>query len=100
MNLPIFYTDSKDLSMLQTKWASAINPILANPANQAYILKDVKLQPGVNTINHLQDHPLNGYVIVGMQGGFSQIYDVPSSMPSKTLVLNSSAAVTVRIMVF
>lgn len=98
--LPIFNTDDRDLSMLQTKWASQLNPLLRNALANFTVLKNVELIAGDNVINHLQGRPLNGYIIVGMQGGFSQIYDVPSPMPKLTLILNSSAPVTVQIGVF
>lgn len=99
-NLPIFNTQDKDLSMLQTRWASVINPLLRNSLNNGTLLTDIVLAVGDNTINHLQGHTLNGYIIAGMQGGFSQIYDKPSPMPKLTLILNSSASVTVSLVVF
>lgn len=84
---------------MQTKWASQLNPLLSNPTNQGYILKNISLTVGNNTINHLKGSSLNGYIVVGMRGGFSQIYDVPSTMPNLTLILNSSAIVEIDLMV-
>lgn len=98
--LPIFNTDDRDLSMLQTKWASQLNPLLKNPLNSGALLENVTLAVGDNVINHMQGRKLNGYIVVGMQGGFSQIYDVPSPMPKLMLILNSSAPVTVSLVVF
>jgi len=100
MSLPIFHTEIKELAMMETRWASQLNPILSNPMNSSYTLKDVQLSVGSNTINHLQGKPLNGYIITGMRGGFSQIYDEPSTMPKLHLILNSSAAVVVNILVY
>lgn len=100
MSLPIFSSDTKDLVMLQTRWASQINPLLSNPIGQAYILKEVPLVIGNNTINHLQGRALNGYIVVGMHGAFAEIYDIPSTMPKLTLILNASAATTISLMVF
>lgn len=100
MSLPIFNTNVTELSMMQTKWASQLNPLLSNVLNKAYIIKNIKLQTGDNTINHLQDKALNGYIITRMQGSFAQIYEVPSDMPKKTLILNASAPTTVDLMVF
>lgn len=100
MSLPIFQTSDKDLNMMQTRWATEINPILGNPLNSASLLKNITLTTGNNTINHLRGVPLNGYIVAGMRGGFSQIYNVVSTMPSLTLILNSSAAVTIDLLVF
>lgn len=100
MALPIFNTDDRDLSMMQTSWASKINPLLSNQLNQAFILKNIELVVGNNTINHLQGKALNGYIIVGMHGAFAQIYDIPSALPKLTLVLNASAPTSVDIAVF
>ena len=100
MALPIFQTSDKDLNMMQTKWASMLNPLLSNSANTPYVLQNTKLVTGDNIINHLQDKVLNGYIIVGMHGSYSQIYDKVSPTPKLTLILNSSADTTVDIMVF
>lgn len=99
MALPVFNTEDRTLSQLQTKWASQLNPLLSNILSKASLL-NVKLTTGDNTINHMQGKPLNGYMVVGMQGGYSQIYDKPSSYPALTLILNSSAPVTVSLVVF
>lgn len=98
--LPIFNTQIREFSMMQTKWASVLNPLLSNPLSKSFLLEDIALSVGDNVINHLQDRILNGYMVVGMRGGFSQIYDKPSPTPNLTLILNSSAAVTVSLVVF
>lgn len=100
MSLPIFNTQDSTLSMMQVKWASQLNPLLSNTLNKAYILKNVPLAIGDNVINHLQGEALNGYIVVGMNGGYSQIYDIPSPQPKLTLILNSSAVVTISLAVF
>lgn len=100
MALPIFQSDNRIQSMMQTQWAGQINPVLANPITKGTVLNNVALVSGSNTINHLQSHPLNGYIIVGMHGAFAQIYDTPSPMPDLTLVLHASAPTVVSIYVY
>lgn len=100
MQLPVFYTDDRNFSQMQTRWASILNPMLEKPINSSNILKNVTLASGSNVINHLQGQPLNGYIIIGMHGAYAQIYDTPSSSPSKTLVLNASAPTTIDLLVF
>lgn len=100
MSLPIFNTEVRELSMLQTRWASQLNPILGNVLNSSYIIKGITLTTGDNTINHLQGRVLNGYVVVRMQTAFAEIYEVPSDMPKLTLVLNASGPTVIDLAVF
>jgi len=83
------------------KWASILNPIVANPIVNSLILKDVVLAAGDNTINHRLGRKLQGYLIVGINAA-ATIYDKQASnqMPQLTLVLNSSAGCTCNILVF
>lgn len=99
-HLPIFTTTNPDLSKMQTRWASLINPVLSNNITQSYILKNISLTTGDNTINHLQDKVLNGYLIIGMHNAYAQVYDKPSDMPKLTLILNASAPTVIDLMVF
>lgn len=99
--LPIFRTDDKDLVMLQTNWTRTLNPVIANPLNQGSILKDVSLKTGSNVINHLLGQKLQGWSLVRQRAAAS-IYDNQDSnqSPQLTLVLVSSADVSVDLMVF
>lgn len=99
-NLPIFNSDNKDLMLMQTSWKSVINPLLSNPVNQVFVIKDIKLITGNNTINHLQGRALNGYVVLRMKDAFAQIYEVDSPLPKLTIVLNASADTTINLGVF
>ena len=87
---------------LITKWASIINPILSNPASNPSILNNVKLIAGNNSVPHKLGTKLQGWYITRMQGNYSQIYDTQNSnpYPALNINLNSSAAVTVDILVF
>lgn len=100
MSLPIFQTDSKDLSLLQTGWAQQLNPVINNPISQGILINNVKLNVGNNTINHRLSRKLQGYIVIGMRGAFTQIYQTASLTPQLTLVLNSSAVATVDLYVF
>ena len=100
-SLPIFQSTDQNLMLLQNKWSSIINPTLVNPSLQCNILSKVALTSGTNTINHLLGRTLQGYRIVRQRGPAS-IYDSQDSnqQPQLTLVLVSSAAVTVDLEVF
>jgi hypothetical protein len=99
--LPIFKTALQDLQLLQTRWASIINPLLKNPALQSRICKDVALLAGTNQVSHKLGRPLQGWSIV-RKNGFGDVYDTQSSNPTAdvTLQLVSSAIITVDILVF
>jgi len=98
MSLPLQLTKDKDLSLLQTKWKSQLDPVLANPMTNMSILKNVNLVIGVNVINHLLGRVQQGWVITDIQGA-AQIYR-SAEFNNLTLTLTSDAIVTVSIGVF
>lgn len=99
--LPIFQTDSKDISLLQTNWAQQLNPLLSNPVSSGLILKKVSLTSGDNIINHLLGRKLQGWFIVRKRAG-GNFYDKQDTnmYPDIQLILNSDASVSVDIYVF
>lgn len=101
MTLPIYQTQSKDLLLLQTNWSSQINPVLNLPINQGLLLKDISIVSGNNTISHKLGRKLQGWFLV-RQRGPALIYDEQDSnlYPDLTLILNSSANVTIDLFVF
>ena len=101
MSLPIFQSDSKEMSMLQTQWASQLNPVLTNPFLQGRVLKSVVLASGANVVNHGLGRKLQGWVPVRLRAS-ATLYDTQdtNTSPALTLNLTASAAVTVDIYVF
>lgn len=87
-----------DPDQLQARWASQLNPLLANPANAMSILDNVVLKIGNNVINHKLGKVQQGWIITDIQGVSSIYRSAPFN--NLTLTLNSSAAVTVSIGVF
>jgi hypothetical protein len=85
----------------QTTWASALNPIIQNPANNSIILKNVVLTAGSNTINHKLGRPLQGWKPTRLRSA-ATLYDTQDAnqTPQLTLVLVASAPVTVDLEVF
>lgn len=101
MALPIFQSDNQALGLMQTSWASQLNPLLFSPLAAPILLKNVSLVSGDNTINHLLGKSLIGWAVV-RQRSAATLYDKQdvNSMPSLTLVLNASASVVVDLIVF
>lgn len=89
------------LDLLQTQWASILNPVIANPLLQGTILKGVQLVTGANVINHKLGRPLQGWFPVRVRAS-ATFYDTQdsNSYPELTLQLTSSANVTIDIAVF
>ena len=101
MSLPIFQSPSKEFSLMQTAWASELNPFLNAPICNGLLLVSQVLTSGDNTINHKLGRKLIGWIIVG-QNASATFYDkqAANQRKDKTLVLNASGAVTVNIWVF
>lgn len=89
---------SLDWKLASTRWASELNPFLSNLLNQVQLLEKVNLSAGNTSIPHKLGRMMKGWFLIDIQGP-AQIYrNGPFS--DKTLILNSSVAVTVNIGVF
>lgn len=101
MALPIYKSDDQSLTLLQTAWATQLNPVLALPQSSGVILKNVSLAIGDNTINHRLGRNLQGWQLIRVRAA-ATIYDKQDANQLKdlTLVLNSSAVVVVDLFVF
>jgi len=64
MALPIFTTDNKDVGLLQTTWASQLNPLLKNPLSNGQVLKSLPLTSGSNVVDHKLGRKLQGWFLV------------------------------------
>jgi hypothetical protein len=94
MQLPLKLTSD----LMQTRWKSLLDPLLENPLNGISILENVDLSIGNNVINHKLGKKQQGWIILDIDGA-STIYR-SADFNDKTLTLNSSAAVTVKLGVF
>ena len=83
---------------MQTKWASEINPVLANPLNGVTILKNISLINGTTIVNHLLQQVQQGWFLIDIQGA-ATIYR-NAAFNNLTLSLHSNADVTVSIGVY
>lgn len=101
MSLPKFQTDNKDMGLMQTTWASKLDPVLANPLNNGLLLQSVQLKNGTNQVNHLLGRKLQGWFTTRVRATCS-LYDTQdtNTTPQLTLSLVSNANVTVDLYVF
>lgn len=101
MTLPFFKNLDQAMQLLQTAWASILNPVINNPLVLGTILKGVFLDSGTNIVNHKLGRKLQGWIVVS-QDEESNFWDsqATNAMADKTLVLNSTDPVTVNLYVF
>jgi hypothetical protein len=101
VKLPQFQMADKDLSLLQTTWATILQPLLNRPQNSSNILPDIDLVTGDNTIPHTLNRDLVGWKVIRINAA-STIYDKQDTnrTPATNLILNSSANCTVSLEVF
>lgn len=91
----------RELNQVQSNIATALQPLQNNALLPGRFINGVSLAIGSTTIYHSLGRPLAGWIITSIDGA-SSVYDEQSSNdnPQLTLVLNSSAAVTVNLYVF
>ena len=102
MSLPSFNTKIQELSLMQSRWATILDPIVDNSLLKRSLLTGIVLTTGVtNNINHKLQRKLQGWNIVRQRASAS-IYDTQdaNTTPDLTLQLITSADVTVDIEVF
>lgn len=90
INLPV--------PLMQTRWASQLNPVLANPLNSVNVLKNISLAVGNNVINHLLGQQMQGWQILDINAASAIYRSAPFN--DLTLTLNASAPCIVNIGVF
>lgn len=101
MALPTYQTSDLTLNLVQSNWASLLNPLLDLPITKGILLEDISLDIGSNTVNHKLGRKLRGWWIV-RQKASAAVYDNQDSNPTPavTLLLISNAAVKVDLFVF
>lgn len=98
MSLPIFKDDNTSFMLMQDKWASELNPVIANPLNGALVLSGIVLKVGTNVINHKLGRKMQGWFIVDIDAP-AVIYR-SAALNGLTVTLNSSAIATIALGVF
>lgn len=96
--LPYYQSKLPELSLMQTAWASQLNPVLKNALMSGQFLKDIALINGATKINHLLSRTQQGWFITDINGAATIYRSAP--LNDQTLTLTSNAAVTVSIYVF
>lgn len=98
MALPQIQSPDQTLMLIQTKWASQLNPLLSNKLTQGNLLQNVALINGSTTINHLLSRMMQGWILVDKDA--SVIIYRSQPLNAQTLTLTSNGAVNVSLWVF
>lgn len=101
--ISLVQTTDRTINQLQQNISQAVNPVLNNPlANGGLILTKQSLSAGSNTLNHGLGYALTGWFPVRFHGSWAQLFDTQdtNATPTKTLILNASAAVVADIYCF
>lgn len=92
--------DPRLFNQYQNQLKTALSPITNQPMAKSTILTNQNLSSGANTIQTNLGYPLSGWYII-RQRAQADIWDSQdSNKDNNTLILNSSAAVSVDLVVF
>lgn len=100
MSLPKFKSEDQSFSLLQTAWATQLDPVINNPLNNGNFLKNIILSSSA-IINHGLGRTLQGWEITRLRGN-ATVYDIQdtNTQPTKTLLLIASSGVSCDLFVF
>lgn len=102
IKLPYQQTNDRQLNTYQSALSAALQPITSNAAAAGIILSNVALVTGqTNVVPIGLTQPLVGWSIVRLRAN-ATVWDSQdtNNTPSQTLLLNTTANVTVDILVF
>jgi hypothetical protein len=98
MALPTFKDPNTNLMLMQSSWASQLNPVLKNPLTNPSLLSGISLVSGTNVINHHLGSTPVGWFITDTNAAATIYRSQPFN--STTLTLTSSAPCVVSLAVF
>jgi len=98
MSLPIYQDPIRNLMLLQTNWASQLNPVITNSLVNGILLQNIALKTGANVINHLLSRQMRGWILTDIDAAATVYRSAP--MNTQTLTLTASAPANVNLWVF
>jgi hypothetical protein len=95
-NLPL----KLDIQEMQTRWASILNPIIANPILNGIELDNVQLTTGTNVINHRLSRQMQGWFVTDINAAITYYRPDTSPFNKTTLTLVASGPARVNLWVY
>lgn len=86
-----------DWSLAAPQWASAINPVLANPLNNMEIIRNIILIDGDTTIAHGLGRVMQGWVQLDINGAATYYRSAPFNSKNITFTSNATAAIAIGV---
>lgn len=97
MSLPRFNDNSQAFQLMQSQWASQLNPVLANPMTNMSILQNIALTTGTNIINHKLGRVQQGWILTDVNAAITVYRSKPFNATTLTLVSSGSATVNIAV---
>lgn len=88
------------LNQVQENVAQALKPLLESAIGSGRVIEDIEIVSGTpRTVEHKLGREFKGWIIVRKNTN-ANIWESTSTLPSKTLILNSDANTTASIWIF
>lgn len=88
------------MNTIQDNVETALRPLLTNPLLDGTLIENVSIPTGSpKTIEHGLGRAVRGWYVVSPQAN-AVVWETPSALPTKTLILNSSANVDCKLWVY
>lgn len=94
MQLPLI----KDPDLMQAKWKSILDPVLAKAFLSGQILSSIKVVSGNNVINHRLGRQMQGWILSDIDSNVQVFRSAPFN--DLTLTLTSSGSAVLNLLVF
>lgn len=99
MLLPQFQSSNTQFQLMQSKWASIINPIISLPLNNGpSLVKNITITTGNNVINHKLGRTPIGWIVIDQNANIDLYRN--NEFNDLTLTLNSTGAAIISLLVF
>lgn len=93
MQLPLI----KDLDLMQAKWKSILDPVLAKAFLSGQILSSIKIVSGSNVINHRLGRQMQGWILSDIDSNVQVFRSAPFNDLTLTLTSNGSAVLNLLV---
>lgn len=96
-----FQSTDETVNRVQDQNLRILNPIINNPIIQGQTLPNIVLNSGSNNVNHGLGRALQGWFVVGISAPATIVDEqATNTLPTKWLVLSSSAGTTCSLYVY
>ncbi len=93
-------SSERELNQIQDNISQALRPLLECPLVNGRLIEDIAIVSGTEKIiDHKLNRILRGWIVT-RQDASGNVWESASTLPLKTLILNSSANITVSLWVF